>query len=310
MPRADATRGRSDARFVEGIDVVPTIVEALGIAGSPHRVEGRSLLPLLRAESPPHWRDAVFAELDYGFRRARQVLGRGVRDCRAFMVRTADWKYVHWEGFRAQLFDLAADPLEQCDLGVDPRYEAVRVGMRERLFDWLAACKRRTTVDDAAGRGAHRRAPGARDPHRHLVTRASGILSRGGDDRCRPTGRGRKANRHRGDFDGGTHDTGRKRAAAAGGGARQGEGTRQPIARRSRTSFAATTARSTPRISRAAAGRSLRRGAVALELCAQARARARQGSRLQSDASKSTAGSRRTRSSRSSTTTCRSSSIR
>ena len=158
-PRADATRGRSEARFVEGIDVVPTIVEALGIAGSPHRVEGRSLMPLLRADSPPHWRDAVFAELDYGFRRARQVLGRGVRDCRAFMVRTGDWKYVHWEGFRAQLFDLAADPLEQCDLGVDPRYEAVRARMRERLFDWLAACKRRTTVDDAeveARTDAHR----------------------------------------------------------------------------------------------------------------------------------------------------------
>ncbi len=48
--RADATRGKADARFVEGIDVLPTIVEALGIPGSPHRVEGRSLLPLLRGE--------------------------------------------------------------------------------------------------------------------------------------------------------------------------------------------------------------------------------------------------------------------
>jgi arylsulfatase A-like enzyme len=140
--------------------VVPTIVEALGIAGSPHRVEGRSLMPLLRADSLPPWRDAVFAELDYGFRRARQVLGRGVRDCRAVMVRTDDWKYVHWEGFRAQLFDLAADPLEQCDLGADPRCDAVRARMRERLFDWLAASKRRTTVDDAeveARTDTHRR---------------------------------------------------------------------------------------------------------------------------------------------------------
>ena len=31
-PRADATRGTADARFVEGIDVVPTILDALGIA--------------------------------------------------------------------------------------------------------------------------------------------------------------------------------------------------------------------------------------------------------------------------------------
>jgi arylsulfatase A-like enzyme len=148
-PSADATRGKAETRFVEGIDVVPTIVDALGIPGSPHRVEGASLLPLTRGRPQAPWRDAVFAELDYGFRPARRVLGRGLRDCRAFMVRDHERKYVHFEGFRPQLFDLAADPMEQRDLGADPRFEAVRARMRERLFDWLAARKRRTTVDDA-----------------------------------------------------------------------------------------------------------------------------------------------------------------
>jgi len=147
--RADPTRGKGETRFVEGIDVLPTIVEALGIAGSRHRVEGRSLLPLSRDEALPAWRDAVFSELDYGFRRARTVLGRGVRDCRAMMVRTGEWKYVHWEGFRPQLFDLARDPLEQNDHGAAPELDAIRSRLRERLFDWLATSKRRTTVDDA-----------------------------------------------------------------------------------------------------------------------------------------------------------------
>lgn len=157
--RADSTRGHAEARFVEGIDLVPTIIEALGIAGSPHRVEGRSLLPLVRGDSQPAWRDAAFSELDYGFRRARRVLGRGVRECRATMVRTMQWKYVHWEGFRPQLFDLVADPLEQNDLGAESGLGAVRSEMRDRLFDWLAASKRRTTVDDAeaeARTDAHR----------------------------------------------------------------------------------------------------------------------------------------------------------
>jgi len=156
---ADATRGRSESRIVESIDLLPTFIEALGIPGSPHRVEGNSLRPLLRGETPASWREAAFAELDYGFRRARRVLGRGVRDCRAFMVRTAEWKYVHWEGFRPQLFDLAADPFEHDDRGADPALEAVRLAMRERLFDWLASAKRRTTVDDAEVEGrtdAHR----------------------------------------------------------------------------------------------------------------------------------------------------------
>jgi arylsulfatase A-like enzyme len=158
-PRADATRGTADVRFVEGIDVLPTIVAALDIPGSPHRVEGCSLLPLVRSDAIPAWRDAVFSELDYGFRRARTVLGRGVRDCRAFMVRTGEWKYVHWQGFRPQLFDLARDPLEQNDLGADPAFDAVRSRLRERVFDWLAASKRRTTVDDVlveARTDAHR----------------------------------------------------------------------------------------------------------------------------------------------------------
>ena len=66
------------------------------------------------------------------------------------MVRTKDWKYVHWEGFRPQLFDLDADPRELLDLGADPRHDAVRARLRERLFDWIATGKRRTTVTDEA----------------------------------------------------------------------------------------------------------------------------------------------------------------
>ncbi|HEY5861444.1 MAG TPA: sulfatase-like hydrolase/transferase, partial [Casimicrobiaceae bacterium] len=45
--RADATRGACDANFIEGVDIVPTILDALGLAVPAHRVEGRSLLPLL-----------------------------------------------------------------------------------------------------------------------------------------------------------------------------------------------------------------------------------------------------------------------
>ena len=148
-PRAEATRGTAEARLVEGIDVVPTILDSLGVPGAPHRIEGRSLLPLLRGEAGAAWRDAVFAELDYGFRRARNVLGRGVQDCRAFMVRTADRKYVHWQGFRPQYFNLAEDPDEFVDRGADAALATDRARLAQRLFEWLASCKRRTTATDA-----------------------------------------------------------------------------------------------------------------------------------------------------------------
>ncbi|MBI5901086.1 MAG: alkaline phosphatase family protein [Rhodocyclales bacterium] len=160
-PDADATRGTVEMRFAEGIDAVPTFLEALGVPVPWHRVEGHSLLPLTRGQPVEHWRDAVFAELDYAYREARLILGRKPDECRAWMVRTDDWKYVHWEGFRPQLFDLTADPGEFADLGANPAYEEIRRQMRERLFDWLATRKRRTTVtleQVEAGTAGHKRA--------------------------------------------------------------------------------------------------------------------------------------------------------
>jgi arylsulfatase A-like enzyme len=146
---ADSTRGKVEARFAEGVDVLPTILEALAIGGAPHLIEGRSLLPLMRGATPENWRDCVFSELDYSFRHARQILERHPRDCRAWMVRTDDWKYVHWLGLRPQLYDLQADPHELDDLGADPRFAQVRAGLHQRLFEWMSRLKLRTTISDA-----------------------------------------------------------------------------------------------------------------------------------------------------------------
>jgi len=156
-----AAPGRVVDALVEAVDVVPTALEALGLDAARHRVEGASLVPWLDGATPASWRDAAFSELDWGFREARRALARGPDECHAWMVRTADWKYVHWRGFPPQLFDLAADPDELADLGRDPRLESQRAAMRERLLDGLASRKRRTTVtyeDVERGTAAHRRA--------------------------------------------------------------------------------------------------------------------------------------------------------
>lgn len=147
-PAADATRGTRDARFVEAIDTVPTILDALGLPPRTERVEGHSLLPLTRGETPAAWRDAVFSELDYAFRPARLLLGRAPGECRAWMVRTADWKYVHWLDYPPQLFDLRNDPNEFVDLGDDGAHAATRAAMQERLYGWFARLKRRTSLTD------------------------------------------------------------------------------------------------------------------------------------------------------------------
>jgi arylsulfatase A-like enzyme len=160
-PAADATRGRVETRFAEGVDLVATFLDALGLPAAPERVEGRSLVPLTRAAKVPDWRDCVFSELDYGYRDARRILGRKPDECRAWMVRGDRWKYVRWQGFAPQLFDLEGDPDEYRDLGRDPGYEHVRREMSERLLAWFMRLKRRVTVTDDevdAGTAAHKRA--------------------------------------------------------------------------------------------------------------------------------------------------------
>ena len=144
---ADPTRGTVDERFVEGVDVVPTVLDALGLPIPGHRVEGRSLLPLLRGESPA-WRDYVYSELDYGFKGARVRLGRTPQQSRAFSLRTRDHRYVNWLDLPEQLWDLRADPDQFDDLGRDTGSAPVRQAMRETLLDFLARRKHRTTVSD------------------------------------------------------------------------------------------------------------------------------------------------------------------
>jgi arylsulfatase A-like enzyme len=64
-------------------------------------------------------------------------------------VRTERWKYVFYEGFRPQLFDLAEDPDELVDRGADPALEEIRELLRERLFDWIRTRRMRVTMSDA-----------------------------------------------------------------------------------------------------------------------------------------------------------------
>jgi len=148
-PEADATRGLASDAFVEAVDVLPTILEALGLPAEEHVVEGRSLLPLLQGRGLHGWREAVFSELDYAFRDARRVLGRRVDECQGWMVRNERWKYVHWRGMRPQLFDLVHDPDELVDLGDAPGLEPVRAQMKDLLLEWQQSRKVRTTVDHA-----------------------------------------------------------------------------------------------------------------------------------------------------------------
>lgn len=147
---ADKTRGQIQDRLVEAIDVVPTILDALGVSKPEHLLEGRSLQPLLHGNEPGTWRDFVVSEMNYGFRDAvRAAVAQPVDRCHAYMVRDAHWKAVFYDGLRPQLFDLRADPDEYHDLGGSPEHAAVRERLLACLFDWLRRRKIHPTVDYA-----------------------------------------------------------------------------------------------------------------------------------------------------------------
>ena len=75
-------------------------------------------------------------------------LGQDPRRCRGYMVRTDQWKYVFWEGFREQLFDLSEDPQELHDLGSSEATQDVRATHKDILFDWMRSRKLSVTVPD------------------------------------------------------------------------------------------------------------------------------------------------------------------
>ena len=109
--------GRTSDRVAAHIDVLPTLLDAAGVAlpeGS--NIDGRSFLPLLTGEST-----------DWPDRNVVIQTHRGDIPVRYhhFMIRNQRWKLVHPSGFGRQsfdgapafeLYDMEADPLESTDI--------------------------------------------------------------------------------------------------------------------------------------------------------------------------------------------------
>ena len=145
--RKPALAGSTSSALVEAIDVLPTVMEALGLPVPAHLLEGESMLNFTRARGAPT-REAAVSEIDYSFREARLALHQDARRCRGYMVRSERWKYIFWEGFREQLFDLQEDPRELRDLAVSGDLQSVRHAHKDLLFAWLRSRKLSVTVPD------------------------------------------------------------------------------------------------------------------------------------------------------------------
>lgn len=154
-PEAEAGRGRYVDALTEAIDVMPTILDLVGI-DRPRSCDGRSLAPFLAGTEPAAWRDAVFFEHDFrdvrGQAPERQFGIDSDRCCYA-VLRGERYKYVHFAALPPLLFDLEADPHETRNLAGDPGYGEVMLDCARRMLDWRLAYAERTLTNMSVGEG-------------------------------------------------------------------------------------------------------------------------------------------------------------
>jgi arylsulfatase A-like enzyme len=117
--------GSGSEAIALNVDFAPTFLEAAGIAVTA-TMQGRSLMPLLRGETPRDWRVAMYYRYyhDPGHHNTRAHYG----------VRTATHKLIcYWKKDQWELFDLRSDPAELRNLYGQPGQEAITAELKATL---------------------------------------------------------------------------------------------------------------------------------------------------------------------------------
>jgi len=140
--------GRRVDAVTEHVDLLPTLVEALG-GDVPLQADGRSLAPWLAGDEPARWRRAALVEHDFrdvegrGFERA---LGLGSDHCQLAALFADDLAYVHFNGLPPLAFDRALDPEMTRDIAAERgRAPEVLEAAQAMLTRRMDAAERRLT---------------------------------------------------------------------------------------------------------------------------------------------------------------------
>ena len=130
--------GRQVSHLVRTIDIVPTVLELVGLhAPAQSVIEGRSLVPLFEdgAEDPGYvaYADSVNM-LTYGSPGGIQ----DIKDDMLFSVTQVPWKFIYHAGrpTNSKLYDLAQDPEESQNLFTSNRAEARRMNALLQALDF------------------------------------------------------------------------------------------------------------------------------------------------------------------------------
>jgi len=159
---SEAGRGKTIDAFSENIDVMPTILEWLGLE-VPVACDGESLLPFCQGQDVGHWRAEAHAEFDFrhfpGLDGGR-ALGLAPDQCTANLIRDKRYKYVHFTGLPPLFFDLENDPHEFHDLASDPAHRGLVLEYAQKMLSWRMNHDERTLANTRLGpRGMVERRP-------------------------------------------------------------------------------------------------------------------------------------------------------
>src|SRR5262249_6023315 len=107
--------GRNVARVTENVDLYPTFVR-LARAGTSPLVDGTSLVPLLRGDPAPGWRDAALVEHhgpDFAAAAAPDAAQAGSGNPLTYeALRLPHSMYVEYTNGEREYYDLKSDPYE------------------------------------------------------------------------------------------------------------------------------------------------------------------------------------------------------
>lgn len=139
-PRAEANRARGGrvTAFTENVDVMPTILEWLGL-DIPAQCDGLSLVPFCHGENPTHWRREAHWEYDFRDivdRKFETALGLTPDQCAMNVIRGERYKYVHFTALPPLFFDLEEDPGEFINRVDDPAYRDHVLEYTRKMLSW------------------------------------------------------------------------------------------------------------------------------------------------------------------------------
>ena len=148
-PEARAFDGMKVSAFTEGVDLVPTLLDYLGI-DQPTELDGQSVMPFVRGETPERWRD--FVHWEYHFKSPPEnpfsgPMGISEDECMLSVIRDERYKHVFFPSLPSLLFDMVNDPGERRNLGSDPAFSAVeREYLAKQLTLRILHADRRTST--------------------------------------------------------------------------------------------------------------------------------------------------------------------